>query len=144
MHLFFYGVLIGDLASERIAAMLSGIGPGRPAATSGLLYAVPDPTGWYPVLLPGEGAAIPMVRGMVHQSGTVDLAMLDRFEGIDTDNPRAGAYRREPIRITPEVGEPLMADAYLYNHEPAAEFEPIAHGDFARWLRETGRKPLTG
>lgn len=138
MHLFFYGVLLGDLASERIAAMLAGLGPGRRATTRGILYAIPDPRGWYPVLLPGEGE----VRGMVHEAGSVDLAKLDRFEGVDPTNPRAGEYRREPIHVFLSEGATIMADAYLSNRAPAPDFEPIAHGDFARWLRETGREPL--
>ena len=47
-YLFFYGVLLGDLASPAIKSMLSGLGPGRPATTSGTLYAVQTPRGWYP------------------------------------------------------------------------------------------------
>jgi len=141
-HLFFYGVLLGEVASARIGAMLAGLGPGRPAVARGTLYAVQIPSGWYPVLLAGEGPAAHPIRGMVHEAGSVDIAALDRFEGVDSADPHAGEYRREPISITPYDAAPLMADAYLYNHAPAPAFEPIPHGDFARWLRETGRKPL--
>lgn len=140
MHLFFYGVLIDGLASPSIRALLAGLGPGRPATTRGALFAIPDPRGWYPVLLPGEGE----VCGMLHEAGTVDLAALDRFEGVDPADPPAGEYRREPVEVVPEGGGPLMADAYLYNRARAPEVEPIPHGDFARWLRETGHAPLAG
>ena len=139
-HLFFYGVLLGEVASDRIAAMLAGIGPGNPAIASGVLYAVIDRAGSYPVLLPGEGE----VRGAVHEVGSVDLAVLDRFEGVDPNDPRAGEYRREAIRVIPATGSPLEADAYLYNHAPGPALVPIRHGDFARWLRETGNQPLAG
>lgn len=138
MHLFFYGVLLADLASPRIRAMLAGLGPGRAATTRGTLFAVHTPRGCYPVLLPGEGE----VTGMVHAAGSVDLAVLDRFEGVDPHDPRAGEYRREPIRVVPATGAPLMAHAYLYNRAPAAGFEPVSHGDFARWLRETSHAPI--
>ena len=138
-HLFFYGVLLADVASARIAAMLNGLGPGRAATATGVLYAVPDPRGWYPVLLPGDGE----VHGMVHEAGTVDIAGLDRFEGVDPQDPRAGEYRREVVPVS--VGETTFeAQAYLYNRDPALGFAHIAHGDFARWLRETGNSPLAG
>ena len=143
-HLFFYGVLLAEVASERITAMLVGLGPGRSATAPGMLYAVPDARGWYPVLLPAEQFGNGFVRGMVQEAGSVDFAALDRFEGVDPHDPRAGEYRREPIRVAPEAGEPLMADAYLYNREPEPTFEQIPHGDFARWLRETGRAALAG
>ena len=139
-HLFFYGVLLGELASTRIAALLAGLGPGRPAMASGTLYAIDDPRGWYPALLPGEGE----VHGMVHAAGRVDVPALDRFEGVDPHDPRAGEYRREAIRVAAEGGELLMAQAYLYNRAPAPDHERIPYGDFACWLRQTGRHPLAG
>ena len=33
----------------------------------GALWAIPDPQGWYPALLPGEG----IVQGMLHEAGDV-------------------------------------------------------------------------
>jgi gamma-glutamylcyclotransferase (GGCT)/AIG2-like uncharacterized protein YtfP len=133
-------VLLGDVASAPIKALLAGLGPGRRATAPGLLYAVPDPRGWYPVLIPGEGT----VHGMVHEAGSVDVAALDRFEGLDPQDPKAGEYRREPVSVTPEAGAALQAHAYLYNRQPAAAFELIAHGDFARWLREGGHSVFAG
>jgi len=147
-HLFFYGVLLGEVASARIGALLAGLGPGRPAVARGTLYAVQIPRGWYPVLLACDGASTgeagQPVRGMVHEAGSVDIAALDRFEGFDPADARAGEYRRAPISVTPDGDPPLMAQAYLYNHAPAPAFERIPHGDFARWLRETGRQPFAG
>ena len=79
---------------------------------------------------------------MVHEAGTVDLATLDRFEGVDPHDPRAAEYRREPVRVTPATGAPLVADAYLYNRAAVSDLALIPHGDFGRWLRETGHRPL--
>jgi gamma-glutamylcyclotransferase (GGCT)/AIG2-like uncharacterized protein YtfP len=139
MHLFFYGVLLGSVAEGTVRELLAGIGPGRPATTGGRLYAVPDVRGAYPVLVPGAG----VVHGMVHEAGGVDLDALDRFEGVDPHEPSAGEYRRES-READVAGEGrVMADAYLYNRTIAADFVPIHHGDFARWLRETGTRPFT-
>ena len=45
--------------------------------------------------------------------------------------------------MTSDGGDALLADAYLYNRPIAADFVPIVHGDFARWLRETGNAPLS-
>jgi len=131
-RLFFYGVLIGDLASPAIRQLLSGLGPGLRASTTGTLFAVLDPRGAYPVLVPGEGT----VHGMLHEAGSVDLVALDAFEGIE--------YRRQPVTVALANGGSGMADAYVYQFAPRPEFLPIAHGDFARWLRETGTAPLAG
>jgi len=130
-RLFFYGVLMGKVASPAIQGILAGIAPGVPASTRGLLYAVPDPRGAYPVLVPGEGR----VMGMLHEAGSVDLAALDAFEGSD--------YDRQPVAVEPVSGGSRMADAYIYQLAPRPEFVPIAHGDFARWLRETGTPPFS-
>jgi gamma-glutamylcyclotransferase (GGCT)/AIG2-like uncharacterized protein YtfP len=131
MLLFFYGVLLGSVAEGRIRTLLHGLGPGRPASTSGRLYAVAERGRFYPALVPGEGT----VHGMAHEAGTVDLAALDRFENVRSDG--TGEYRRVPIRLLLGGGTE-GADAYLYNRPIVAGLVPIEHGDFARWLRNTG------
>lgn len=138
MRLFFYGVLLGEVASPAIRTLLAGLGHGERATTQGTLFAVPDPAGWYPVLLDGKQ----QVTGALHEAGMVDLAALDRFEGVDPADPRAGEYRRAAISVTGQTGLAVSAHAYLYNHAPGPGFVPIGHGDFARWLRETGNRPL--
>ena len=132
MKLFLYGVLQRNLASPAIARLLEGLGEGEPASAAGTLYAVPDARGWYPVLVPGDGR----VHGTLCDAGTVDLAALDVFEGIE--------HRRSPILATPSGREAVRAEAYLYQFAPRPDFLPIEHGDFARWLRETGRTALSG
>ncbi|WP_162935713.1 gamma-glutamylcyclotransferase family protein [Tsuneonella amylolytica] len=126
--LFFYGVLIADIAPPRVQRLLAGIGPGRPATARGTLYAVDDPEGAHPAMTEGEGT----VRGMLHEAGSVDLAGLDAFEGAD--------YRRSPIVAECE-GEAVAAEAYVWVSDTDG-LEPIPDGDFARWLAGSGLAPI--
>jgi gamma-glutamylcyclotransferase (GGCT)/AIG2-like uncharacterized protein YtfP len=126
MDLFFYGVLREGLGDW---PFLAGIGPGRAASATGTIFAIPDPQGWYPALLPGDG----VVHGAVHAQGQADLAAMDAFEG-----PR---YRRQAVPVM-IAGATVMAEAYCWIDALPGGTEPIAHGDFARWLAETGRRPL--
>ncbi|WP_285712543.1 gamma-glutamylcyclotransferase family protein [Erythrobacter oryzae] len=126
MLLFVYGVLREGLGDW---PFLAGIGPGRTATASGALFAIPDPQGWYPALVPGEGTVI----GAVRDASRIDMAAVDAFEGAD--------YARRPISVLC-AGETIMAEAYLWTAPLPARAPRIAHGDFARWLAETGRAPL--
>lgn len=65
--LFLYGVLRADIAGEKVEPLLTGLGPGWSATVPGKLWAIPDPRGWYPALLPGEGADAGAVQGMLHR-----------------------------------------------------------------------------
>jgi gamma-glutamylcyclotransferase (GGCT)/AIG2-like uncharacterized protein YtfP len=121
MQLFFYGILQGDVAQGPVRDLLVGIGPGVPAIARGLLYAVRNEAGAYPAIIAGDCE----VRGMLHEAGLVDLEALDAFEGEE--------YRRTDI----EVDGRRTAQAYLWA-KPVDSLEMITHGDFARWLRETG------
>ena len=120
--------------ARRSRACSAELGPGRPATTGGTLLAVPDPRGCYPVLLPGAGC----VHGTAWERGNVDLAALDAFEGPE--------YRRSAVTITLADGAAAEAEAeaYRYLFPPRHDFVPIPHGDFARWLRETGHRALAG
>lgn len=130
MHLFFYGVLREGLGDW---PFLAGIGPGRSASASGDLFAIDDPRGWYPALRHGEGPCSSRVTGALHDAGSVDLAAMDAFEGPD--------YTRRAIPV--EVGgETITADAYLWTAPLPPDAPRIAHGDFARWLAETGHTPF--
>ncbi|ANY19115.1 AIG2-like family protein [Tsuneonella dongtanensis] len=126
--LFFYGVLIGDIAPPPVQRLLAGIGPGRPATVTGTLYAVDDPAGAHPALVAGGGT----VKGMLYAAGSVDLAALDAFEGED--------YARTPV-VAQCGGERIEAQAYLWI-APTDGLEPIPDGDFARWLSASGRPPI--
>jgi gamma-glutamylcyclotransferase (GGCT)/AIG2-like uncharacterized protein YtfP len=109
------------VAHGPVRDLLAGIGPGVPASARGSLYAVRNEAGAYPAMVAGEGE----VRGMLHEAGSVDLAALDVFEGAE--------YRRAEIEV--EGGQ--TAQAYLWVGSTDG-LEPIAHGEFARWLRENG------
>ena len=124
MHLFVYGVLQEGLGDW---PFLAGLGPGRPATATGALFAIADPHGWYPALLPGEGTVV----GTLHDARAVDLAAVDAFEGTD--------YIRRPIPVRC-AGETLVAEAYLWAGALPPGAPQIVHGDFARWLAETGHK----
>ena len=132
--LFFYGVLIGEIAPPRVQQLLAGIGPGQAATVRGMLYAVPDARGAYPVLLPGEG----LVYGQLHEAGSVDLAALDSFEGVDPCDPMAGEYRREALPATLADGRMVEAQAYLWNRPVHDGLVRLAEGDFAHWLAGSG------
>ncbi|MFC4257024.1 hypothetical protein GRI97_14130 [Altererythrobacter xixiisoli] len=138
MKLFFYGVLMEHLAGRDVCDMLVGIGPGLPAWACGTLYAVPDPQGWYPALLPGTGR----VQGMLHDAETVDLAALDHFEGVNTHDPLTGDYRRAEIEAKTAVGARLRVQAYLWNHAVGKNLIRLPAGDFSSWLKQMRRRPF--
>lgn len=127
-QLFFYGVLIGAIAPPPVLRLLAGIGPGRPATARGLLFAVDDPDGAHPAMIPGGG----IVTGMLHTAGSVDITGLDAFEGAD--------YRRSPIRVRCD-GVEVEAEAYLWVAATGG-LETIPDGDFAGWLAASGRAPI--
>lgn len=121
---------------------LSGLGLGAPATTQGALYAIPasegqSETGWYPALIPTQARFATIVHGTIHDAGDVDLAAIDAFEGAD--------YARTPVAVDgwDGYGE-TEADAYVWVADLPAGAEPIASGNFADWLNETGRKPWSG
>lgn len=124
--LFLYGVLRAADAGP----LLAGLGPGWSATVPGELWALPDPRGWYPALLPGEGT----VQGMLHEAGDVDLAALDAA--------KAPEYRRRDVTVTSGSGE-LPAMAWLYTADLPDGAEPVPDGDFTAWLADTGRTPFT-
>ncbi|WP_183030061.1 gamma-glutamylcyclotransferase family protein [Altericroceibacterium spongiae] len=139
-HLFFYGVLLGDVAPPAVKALLADLGPGRKGTVQGMLYAVPDPEGSYPVLIKGTAR----VHGMVHEARGVDMAALDLFEGIDPHDPANSEYRRIVMEAVLEDGSTMMSQAYFYNREIGDHLVPLEHGDFTRYLLETGFRPYSG
>lgn len=138
MHLFFYGVLREDVPSlGGDWPFLAGLGLGAPATTTGALYAIPDPAGWYPALVLTQARYATSVVGTLHEAGEVDLAAIDAFEGAEY------ARTSVPVDGWDGYGE-TMAEAYVWQSELPAGAEAIAHGDFVRWLAETGRCAFAG
>jgi len=148
VKLFFYGVLMDHVARGDVRDRLAGLGPGQPATAVGRLYAVPDPQGWYPALMydagSPDGHQPGLVHGMLHDSGQVDLAALDRFEGVDPRDPHAGDYRRAEISVTTADGQAVLAFAYLWNHRLTGNLVHLPLGDFALWLRQSGQQAFAG
>lgn len=134
--LFFYGVLRPDLASGRMAELVALLGPAIPASVAGSLFAVADADGHYPAMVAGPGR----VRGTLLRLGPAfdhgELAELDAFEGP--------AYRRVSVVVRLGDGSEEAADAYLWCRPTAPDLIAIPHGDFARYLAETGASPLPG
>ena len=137
-HLFFYGVLQEGLGPDGGDwPFLEGLGMGSPASTQGALYAVPDPQGWYPALVLTQARFASNVAGTIYDAGAVDLAAIDAFEGPQ--------YSRQSIPVDgwDGYGETL-ADAYVWNGDLPEGAVPIAGGNFAEWLAETGCKAFSG
>ncbi|MDJ0979531.1 MAG: gamma-glutamylcyclotransferase family protein [Erythrobacter sp.] len=132
-HLFFYGVLregVGDWP------FLQGLGLGLPATTTGALYAIPAGDQWYPALILTQARFSTIVHGTIHEAGSVDLAAIDAFEGAD--------YTRQPIEVDGWDGYgDTLAQAYVWTAGLPENAVPIPHGDFVRWLEETGNTPLS-
>lgn len=137
MHLFFYGVLREDISAFGAHwDFLEGLGLGAPATTMGALYAIPAGSFWYPALIPTQARHAVAVQGTIHAAGDVDLAAIDAFEGPD--------YERQELAIDgwDGFGE-ATAQVYVWISDLPEGAVPIAHGDFFRWLAETGNRPLS-
>ena len=100
------------------------------------MFAVADQQGHYPVMVAGSGRVHGSLLPLGHDFSPAALAELDRFEGSD--------YQREPIRARTADGCEHPADAYLWTLPLTPGLVPIPHGDFARYLIETGAPPLPG
>lgn len=140
MRFFFYGTLMAGSDNPMARLVEAALHPLGPARARGVLHAVPDPRGWYPALLPGEG----MVEGRLYEGNlaAADLARLDRYEDYDPVGPEASLYLRRPMIVTPSDEEPCLAEAYLFNQPLPEGARPILGGDFQAWLVEHGLRPF--
>ena len=141
MRLFFYGTLMAGSPNPVAGAVHRRLGPGRRGSVRGSLYAIPDPLGWYPALLPGPG----LVDGMLHEATdaftSTDLAVLDTYEGYDHARLDRSEYVRRSVVVLTASGE-IEAQVYVYNAPPPADAVVLPHGDFARFLTEKGARPF--
>lgn len=96
---------------------------------SGRLIAIPTQLGWYPALLPPRSTG-DRVRGMVMQLDfrPGDWRWLDAYEGDE--------YRL--AKLSAGVGRVW---AYRWKAAIPSGTRPIPHGDFLRWIGDTGRQP---
>lgn len=131
MRFFFYGTLTGDSPHPLARDVHQRLVPLGAAQVAGRLYVIPDPLGWYPAMVRGDGT----VRGALYEAGpsfsAEDLARLDRYEGPD--------YGREMVR----VGR-VEAQAYVWRGALPETAVALPHGDFARFLRDGGHKAYDG
>lgn len=134
-RLFLYGTLLQGACNTVAVRLHRHLEPGLPAWVAGQLFAIPDPAGWYPALVPGEGT----VRGMVHDLApgfdAELLAELDAYEGLRDDG--SGEYRRQIVAVTTAAGE-VSAAAYVYNAALPAGVRPVPEGNFAEFLARSG------
>ena len=135
MHLFFYGVLMPELATGRMSELVALLEPGRPATATGRLFAIADPLGHHPAMVEGEGAVHGRLHRLGPRFGAAELAEMDAYEGTD--------YARRAIVARLEDGSAVPCEAFLWLG-PTAGLAPIPHGDFARYLAESGAPPLPG
>src|SRR5690606_29391244 len=144
MRFFFYGTLL-DGSDNAIAAWvhrrLCALGP---ATAQGVLYAVPDPAGWYPALLPGAGPVLGRAYETVDDFDLADLSRLDAYENYDPARPAASLYLREAIAVLGADGSSALADAYRFNQPLPEGSRPIPGGDFRAWLAEHGVDAFRG
>ena len=138
MRFFFYGTLIAGSGNEALAGLHDTLACVGPAAAHGRLYAIRDPGGWYPALLPGPG----LVHGMLYESlprfGRRELARMDAYEEFDVRRPAASLYRRRAIGIRRSGASVVGAQSYVYNRALPLGASRIADGDFHGWLVRTG------
>ncbi len=137
MRFFFYGTLWGGSGSAVARAVHARLLPGVTGTVEGTLYAIPDPQGWYPALVPfAEGGGEGVVHGFVHEAAPgfakADLAALDAYEGEE--------YRRRELAVSLADGSAMVAQVYVWAGALPAGAEPIAEGDFAAFLHQRGLK----
>ena len=131
MRLFIYGTLLDGVAHGEAARLREGLSPGVRASVAGGLRLVEEPLGCYPVLVPGvEGRAVGQLVDC--PADPQWLAELDAYEGPD--------FCRWTVVAELEDGSEVEAAAYICLIAEAVGLEPIPHGDFVRFIGETGRK----
>jgi gamma-glutamylcyclotransferase (GGCT)/AIG2-like uncharacterized protein YtfP len=133
--LFFYGVLMPELATGRMAELVALLAPGQAASVAGDLYAIADPEGHHPAMVAGAGRVFGRLHQLGERFGAAELAELDAYEG--------SAYARLPVTAQLSDGSIVAAEAYLWLSS-THDLAPILHGDFARYLAETGAPALPG
>lgn len=131
MYLFIYGTLLDGLAHGEAARLATDLAPGVPASVSGSLRLVEEPLGCYPVLVPGVEGRV-FGRVIECPDDPQWWAELDAYEGPD--------YRRWTVVAELADGGEVEVQAYICLIAETDSLEPIPHGDFARFIGETGRK----
>jgi len=134
-RLFFYGTLMAGLGHPLARGWHAALSVGEMGWVEGRLWGIPDPEGWYPALLPGEGR----VKGMVYRPlagfDAGMLAAMDRYEGE--------AYRRVPVTVALASGV-VTAQTYVWQGALPADAVALEDGDFAAFLTRSGEIAYRG
>lgn len=145
MQFFFYGTL--QAGSENPVAQLvhTLLEPLGAAQVAGALFAVPDPDGWYPALLPGADA----VHGQLYRAGAgFDAAALDRmdaYEDYRPGDPAGSLYVRGEAALLGGGDEGSgTAQVYRFNQPLLPGSLPLPGGDFRTWLAGSGKAAFAG
>jgi gamma-glutamylcyclotransferase (GGCT)/AIG2-like uncharacterized protein YtfP len=130
--LFTYGTLrraAGNAAHRLLADMAELVGHG---VVKGRLY---QATG-FPVLVPDPQGTD--VTGEIYRVFAPQAAFLrlDPYEGFDPASPDTSDFRRDLVPVAMNDGRTLTAWAYIYQRQ-LFDLQPIPHGDYARFLRES-------
>lgn len=140
LRFFFYGTLMAGSGNAVARTLHDRLEPLGRAHVRGMLHAVPDPQGWYPALLPGDGR----VAGWLHAAGgrftAADLSALDAYEDIDPALPEASLYLRRNTWVACTDGSMVEAQAYWFNQPLPEGAMPIPSGDFAAFVRAWGMR----
>lgn len=131
MHFFFYGTLIAGSANPVAARIHDRLRPLGAATVRGKLLAIPDPDGWYPALLPGDGRVHGALYAAAPDFASDDLGLIDAWEGDD--------YRR--VVLDTDRGP---AEGYVFVAACPSDAVPVPSGSFARFLAETGHRAFAG
>lgn len=131
---FFYGTLIAGNDFNLARDAHTRLEPLGRASVKGQLFGIPDPLGWLPALLPGEG----VVQGWLYETRIEftanDVAALDSYEEFDPAGAETSMYRRVPMTVTMAEDGPVAADGYLFNQPLPQGACSIEGGDFSAWL----------
>ena len=141
MRFFFYGTLLQGSCNAVATELHALLRPLEPARVAGVLFAIPDPDGWYPALVLDDAG---MTLGMIYETGehfTVeDLARMDAYEDYDPADPDRSLYIRSEVAVM----DGGAAQAYVWNGPLPERAVRIVDGDFRRWLADEGLPQFRG
>lgn len=132
MRLFLYGTLMVGQPNALARRLHAVLGPGEPGGIVGRMFAVPDPLGWYPAVVSGEG----IVRGMVHRADGIDGAMLAALDAYEEVVATGAGYRRVEVAVSSGGA----AQAYVWQGALPEGALALEDGDFAAFLACSGQR----
>jgi gamma-glutamylcyclotransferase (GGCT)/AIG2-like uncharacterized protein YtfP len=144
LRFFFYGTLIAGGGNPVAAAAHALLHDRGPATTRGVLHAIEEADGWYPILLAGDDTVHGRLYDAAPGFGARDLAGLDAYEDYDPADPAGSLYRRVALAATDANGAVHQAQVYRYDRLLPGAARPIPHGDFHAWLAHEGLRAFAG